>query len=106
MIRSDAEQAAHSRAVKEMFSGIAGRYDLLNHVLSLNIDKRWRRIVADELRGVLDREDAVVLDVACGTGDLSIELNRNSKAQIIGTDFCRPMLAIASEKADCDALPI
>ena len=92
------KEAAHSQAVKEMFAGIAGRYDLLNHVLSLNIDKRWRRIVATELREILDDPDAVVLDVACGTGDLSLELNRNSKAQIIGTDFCRPMLDVARKK--------
>ena len=82
-----------------MFAGIAGRYDLLNHALSLNIDRRWRRIVAGELRETLDDEDAMVLDVACGTGDLSLELNKNSKAQIIGTDFCRPMLAFARSKS-------
>ncbi|MFN0138934.1 MAG: bifunctional demethylmenaquinone methyltransferase/2-methoxy-6-polyprenyl-1,4-benzoquinol methylase UbiE [Pyrinomonadaceae bacterium] len=110
------KETAHSTAVKEMFAGIAGRYDLLNHVLSLNIDKRWRRLVADELRDTLDRKDATVLDVACGTGDLSLELQRNSKAQVIGTDFCRPMLAIAHRKsrsanipyveADAMALPV
>ncbi len=83
-----------------MFAGIAGRYDLLNHVLSLNIDKRWRRLVARELREILDRPDACVLDVACGTGDLSIELKRGAKARIIGTDFCRPMLARAKSKAE------
>src|SRR5258708_3749916 len=94
----DAKEAAHAKAVREMFAGIASRYDLLNHVLSLNIDKRWRRMVANELRGVLDRADATLLDVACGTGDLSLELNKNGKARIIGTDFCRPMLAVASEK--------
>jgi demethylmenaquinone methyltransferase / 2-methoxy-6-polyprenyl-1,4-benzoquinol methylase len=94
----NAKEAAHAKAVHEMFSGIAGRYDLLNHVLSLNIDKRWRRKVANILRETLDRPDAKVLDVACGTGDLSLELNRGSKARIIGTDFCRPMLAVAQEK--------
>lgn len=90
-----------------MFAGIARRYDLLNHVLSLNIDRRWRRIVAGELRETLDDEDAMVLDVACGTGDLSLELNKNSKAQIIGTDFCRPMLAFAHSKsmAETHAIP-
>lgn len=92
------KEAAHSTAVKEMFAGIAGRYDLLNHVLSLNIDKRWRRRVANELRTVLDREDAIVLDVACGTGDLSLELAHDAKAQIVGTDFCRPMLNVAHKK--------
>jgi demethylmenaquinone methyltransferase/2-methoxy-6-polyprenyl-1,4-benzoquinol methylase len=94
-----ANEIAHSNAVREMFSGIAGKYDFLNHFLSANIDKRWRRKVADELRDILADPAAVVLDVACGTGDLSIELDRDSEARIIGTDFCRPMLVIAAEKA-------
>src|SRR4051812_33112602 len=94
------KQAAHAEAVREMFAGIAGRYDLLNHLLSLNIDKRWRRLVADELREILDRQDAIVLDVACGTGDLTMELKRGSAAEVIGTDFCRPMLAVAKGKKD------
>lgn len=89
-----------------MFAGIAGRYDLLNHVLSLNIDKRWRRLVARELADVLGRPDAVVLDVACGTGDLSIELNAGARARIIGTDFCRPMLSLAKSKAEGLRRPI
>src|SRR5205085_520938 len=93
-----AAEAAHEAAVKEMFSGIAGRYDLLNHVLSLNIDKRWRRKVREHLAPILAREGAIVLDVACGTGDLSMELAGSSKATVIGTDFCRPMLTVAREK--------
>jgi demethylmenaquinone methyltransferase/2-methoxy-6-polyprenyl-1,4-benzoquinol methylase len=88
----------HAAAVREMFSGIAGRYDLLNHLLSFNIDKRWRRHVRRELAKTLDDPSAVVLDVACGTGDLSIELVSDSNAKVIGTDFCRPMLVIAAEK--------
>jgi len=95
-------EAAHERAVKEMFAGIAGRYDLLNHVLSLNIDRTWRRKVRRELADILGRPDALVLDVACGTGDLSMELQRESKARVIGTDFCRPMLAIAAQKSRID----
>ena len=94
----NAKEAAHARAVREMFSGIAGRYDLLNHVLSLNIDKRWRRKVRAEINGILDNKGAVILDVACGTGDLSIELNRDAKAKVIGTDFCRRMLTVAHGK--------
>lgn len=92
------KEAAHYIAVKEMFSGIAKRYDLLNHVLSLNIDKSWRRRVKAEIQDILNNKDAVVLDVACGTGDLSLELKRDFKATVIGTDFCRPMLAVAAEK--------
>ncbi len=97
-VELNAKETAHANAVRDMFSGIAGRYDLLNHVLSLNIDKRWRRKVHADLQQILDNKDAVVLDVACGTGDLSIELSRGSSAKIIGTDFCRPMLAVAREK--------
>ena len=93
-----AEQVAHSESVKAMFAGIAPRYDLLNHILSLNIDKRWRRRVAKALQSVLDDQCALVLYVACGTGDLSLELQRDAKATIVGTDFCRPMLTVAAEK--------
>jgi demethylmenaquinone methyltransferase / 2-methoxy-6-polyprenyl-1,4-benzoquinol methylase len=88
----------HARAVREMFSGIAGKYDFLNHFLSVNIDKRWRRLVSRKLEDILQREDATVLDVACGTGDLSVELRRSGNARVIGTDFCRPMLAVAAGK--------
>jgi demethylmenaquinone methyltransferase/2-methoxy-6-polyprenyl-1,4-benzoquinol methylase len=103
---SDTSEVAHSTAVKEMFAGIAGRYDLLNHVLSLNIDKSWRRKVAARLRPVLDNAEAIVLDVACGTGDLALELKRDAKARVIGTDFCRPMLGIASEKTKVAGLTL
>lgn len=92
-------ETAHSTAVREMFSGIAGKYDLLNHLLSLNIDKSWRRKVRAELADILSHQDALVLDVACGTGDLSLELKRNGEARVVGTDFCRPMLAIAQDKS-------
>jgi demethylmenaquinone methyltransferase / 2-methoxy-6-polyprenyl-1,4-benzoquinol methylase len=102
----NAKEAAHAKAVREMFAGIAGRYDLLNHLLSLNIDKGWRRKVSQSLRPILDDPNAVVLDVACGTGDLSLELNRGSKARIIGTDFCRPMLTNAKAKSENETHPI
>ena len=97
---SDVErETAHSNAVREMFSGIAKKYDLLNHVLSLNIDKSWRRKVRAEIADILANESTLVLDVACGTGDLSLELEREAKATVLGTDFCRPMLSIAHEKS-------
>ncbi len=102
----NSNEAAHAKAVRDMFAGIAGRYDLLNHVLSLNIDKRWRRMVADELRDILATSDATVLDVACGTGDLSLELNKGSLARIIGADFCRPMLERANAKSISETHPI
>lgn len=99
-----ASEIAHARAVRDMFAGIAGKYDFLNHFLSLNIDRRWRRLVSARLRETLDRVDAIVLDVACGTGDLSLELKRNARARVIGTDFCHPMLVKAVEKGG-GALP-
>jgi demethylmenaquinone methyltransferase/2-methoxy-6-polyprenyl-1,4-benzoquinol methylase len=95
-----ASELEHAKAVRAMFSGIASRYDLLNHVLSMNIDKRWRKLVRKKLQAILERPDANVLDVACGTGDLSIELQSHAKARVIGTDFCRPMLTVAAEKAE------
>ena len=93
-----AEELKHAKDVREMFSRISPKYDFLNHFLSGNIDKRWRKLVTKKLKSVLDDENALVLDVACGTGDLAVELQKNAKAKIIGTDFCRPMLAIAKEK--------
>ena len=93
-----AEELKHAKAVREMFSGIATKYDFLNHFLSVNIDKKWRRLVAKKLSSTLENPAALVLDVACGTGDLSLELQKNAAAKVIGTDFCRPMLAVAFDK--------
>ncbi len=93
-----ASEIAHARAVRDMFSGIAQRYDLLNHVLSVNIDKRWRRLVREKLADVLQDPNAILLDVACGTGDLSLELDRDSKARIFGSDFCRAISAELRQK--------
>jgi demethylmenaquinone methyltransferase/2-methoxy-6-polyprenyl-1,4-benzoquinol methylase len=93
-----ADELKHAAAVREMFSGIATKYDFLNHFLSANVDKRWRRLVSQKLRDVLENPSAQVLDVACGTGDLSVELQKSGKAKVFGTDFCRPMLEIAADK--------
>ena len=93
-----ADELKHARAVREMFSGIATKYDFLNHFLSANIDKRWRRLVSQKLKDVLSEPNAIVLDVACGTGDLSVELQKSARAKVFGTDFCRPMLDIAFDK--------
>jgi demethylmenaquinone methyltransferase/2-methoxy-6-polyprenyl-1,4-benzoquinol methylase len=104
---SDEESATRteqSRRVREMFASIAARYDLLNHLLSGNIDKTWRRRVAQTLHTIVPLPPSVlsnarILDVACGTGDLSFTLFESGKAQIVGIDFCRPMLQIATSKA-------
>lgn len=101
-----ADELKHARAVREMFSGIASKYDFLNHFLSVNTDKRWRRLVRQRLEKELSDPEALLLDVACGTGDLSVELQQNARARVFGTDFCRPMLAIAKEKNDKNRLSI
>ncbi len=97
--KKNVTDSEHARRVREMFAGIANRYDLLNHLLSGNTDKRWRRLVAERLHDVLSSEGARALDVACGTGDLSLALAERTGARIVGTDFCRPMLEIAARKA-------
>jgi demethylmenaquinone methyltransferase/2-methoxy-6-polyprenyl-1,4-benzoquinol methylase len=96
------EQEASAR-VREMFGGIAPRYDLLNHVLSLSLDKIWRRRVARRFRDILQRPDARVLDVCCGTGDLTIALARGGRVMVIGSDFAHPMLIRAGEKSAAHA---
>jgi demethylmenaquinone methyltransferase/2-methoxy-6-polyprenyl-1,4-benzoquinol methylase len=91
-------QTEKARRVREMFAAIAARYDLLNHLLSGNVDKRWRRLVARILYQGLPLESRI-LDVACGTGDLSLTLSESGNARIVGLDFCRPMLDIAAAKS-------
>jgi len=100
LTNSDREHSAdaHAGRVREMFARISPRYDLLNHLLSANLDRSWRRAVITKLRPVLG-SDARILDVACGTGDLSLELFEKIGGEIIGLDFCRPMLELARRKA-------
>ncbi len=83
--------------VRDMFAQIAPRYDLMNHVLSLGIDIRWRRRVVRELR--LDGS-LPILDCCTGTGDLAFMLAEKVKGRVavMGTDFCAPMLSLAKEK--------
>lgn len=95
-----ANEEEHANRVREMFADIAGRYDLLNHLLSGHIDKRWRRLVARRLRDSIGSTSVRILDVACGTGDLSLTLSETTGANVVGTDFCRPMLEIAARKTE------
>jgi demethylmenaquinone methyltransferase / 2-methoxy-6-polyprenyl-1,4-benzoquinol methylase len=103
------EQAA--RYVRGMFGRVAHRYDLLNHLLSLNIDRHWRARTVARVRPILDRPDARVLDLCCGTGDLTLSLAGKGAAAIIGSDFCHPMLTEAQRKGarrlvEADALQL
>jgi len=88
-----------SRRVREMFTRIAPRYDLLNHLLSAQMDRVWRSRTARELKPILDRSDAVALDLCCGTGDLSFALQQRAKARIVGADFSPTILLHAPRKA-------
>ena len=96
-------EADASRKVREMFTQIAPRYDLLNHLLSLQLDRVWRARTARKLKAILDRPDAVVLDLCCGTGDLAFALKKKGKARVIGADFAHSMLVRANEKSATDA---
>ncbi len=85
-----------ARWVRGMFGRVAGRYDVANHLLSLNIDRRWRARTVTRVKPVLERPGARVLDVCCGTGDLVLALARHHA--VLGSDFCHPMLVIARDK--------
>ena len=95
----DETSAAH--AVRQMFNSIAPRYDLLNHVLSANVDRLWWRKMARRFRPILVASDAAVLDICCGTGDLTMALlkHRPTGARpILAADFARAMLTRGARK--------
>lgn len=105
-------EADASKKVREMFTQIAPRYDLLNHLLSLQLDRLWRARTARHLRSKFFRPETnveehkpayvrrgtSVLDLCCGTGDLAIALNRRYWARVIGVDFAHSMLVRARKK--------
>jgi demethylmenaquinone methyltransferase/2-methoxy-6-polyprenyl-1,4-benzoquinol methylase len=99
-----ADEAAAARIIRKLFSDVSGRYDLLNHVLSFQIDRYWRRATARRFRHILDQPEARVLDLCCGTADLTLALARGSRARILSSDFCHPMLTQAREKLGRQAL--
>lgn len=97
-------QGAHSdreaaQRIREMFGRIAPRYDFLNHLLSLQLDRVWRRRVAKCFGHILEREDSRVLDLCCGTGDLTAALANGGRAHVIGADFAHAMLLRAARKS-------
>ena len=97
--RPDAGSARRSY-VRGMFTAIAPRYDLLNHVLSLDIDRRWRRRAVERLRWE-DTPGGTYLDLCAGTLDLAIELARRPgfRGRVVGADFVLPMLKLGRRKA-------
>src|ERR1700759_796393 len=97
---SDPQSAA--RAVREMFNSIAPRYDLLNHVLSMNIDRVWWNRTARKFSSVLRQPGAQVLDLCCGTGDMAFALYRRLNPDggaLTGADFSHAMLVRAEQKS-------
>src|SRR5262245_61084170 len=83
--------------IRDNFDAIAPRYDLTNRVISFGIDLHWRRVAVRQLAGL--RRDAVVLDLACGTGDMAREaLRQRRAARVVGADLSRTMLRLARRK--------
>ncbi|MFB3815126.1 MAG: ubiquinone/menaquinone biosynthesis methyltransferase [Terriglobales bacterium] len=98
------DERAAATAVRTMFSSIAPRYDLLNHLLSFNVDRLWWRRAARTFAHILVRSDARVLDLCCGTGDMAFALlrrarGRGGKPVLYGVDFAHPMLVLATAKS-------
>ena len=93
--RDEREAAAW---VRGMFARVARRYDLAIHLLSFNIDRLWRARTVRRVRPILERPGARVLDICCGTGDLTLALARECRAPVFGSDFCHPMLVAARGK--------
>jgi demethylmenaquinone methyltransferase/2-methoxy-6-polyprenyl-1,4-benzoquinol methylase len=95
------DEATSAELVREMFDRIAPRYDLLNHVLSCNVDRTWWWRTARRFRHILSRPEAKVLDICCGTGDMTAALLRRRPAHaepVIAADFSEKMLALARVK--------
>ena len=112
-----ANQQQAATWVRGMFGRIAPRYDLLNHLLSMNIDRYWRARTVAQVASVLLKPGARALDVCCGTGDLMLALERRADPQVrkptpssarserdrptvLGSDFCHPMLVAARRKVE------
>jgi demethylmenaquinone methyltransferase/2-methoxy-6-polyprenyl-1,4-benzoquinol methylase len=89
-------ESEKAHRVRTMFGAIAGRYDFLNHFLSLNTDKLWRHACVREVRKRVRTPVPRILDIGCGTADLSLAFS--GMGTVVGCDFCHPMLRIGAEK--------
>jgi demethylmenaquinone methyltransferase/2-methoxy-6-polyprenyl-1,4-benzoquinol methylase len=90
------DETAAAQAVRQMFDSIAPRYDLLNHVLSANIDRLWWWRTARRFQPTLANPKAAVLDICCGTGDMTMALLKHrphGARPILAADFSRGMLS-------------
>lgn len=95
------DSSSAARAVREMFTSIAPRYDVLNHVLSFNVDRLWWRRTARTFAHILAGPDTRILDLCCGTGDMTFALLKQADRhdqQIVGADFSHAMLQRAYSK--------
>jgi len=95
------DESSAAEMVRQMFNSIAPRYDLLNHVLSANVDRLWWNRAARRFRGVLANPDAAVLDICCGTGDMTMALLKHRPRganPILAADFARAMLKRGASK--------
>jgi demethylmenaquinone methyltransferase / 2-methoxy-6-polyprenyl-1,4-benzoquinol methylase len=95
------DEASAAQAVQQMFDSIAPRYDLLNHLLSANIDRLWWRRTAHRFKAVLAQPEAAILDVCCGTGDLTmalLKLRPYGARPVLAADFARAMLRRGARK--------
>lgn len=94
-----ADEESAARTVRQMFDQIAPRYDLLNHTLSMNVDRLWWRRTARTFAHILQRKQACVLDLCAGTGDMSVALRTVGRdADILALDFSHPMLEHGLQK--------
>ena len=95
------DEQSSALAIRQMFDQIAGRYDLLNHVLSANVDRLWWWRASRAFQHILSRKDAKVLDLCCGTGDMALAMRRfapGNSLPYFGADFSHEMLRRGAEK--------
>lgn len=81
--------------VASLFNNIAKHYDVLNHLLSFNIDKKWRR---KALKNHISADTKFVLDIACGTGDFALQLIKNGVNRVVGVDISEEMIKVGQQK--------
>jgi demethylmenaquinone methyltransferase/2-methoxy-6-polyprenyl-1,4-benzoquinol methylase len=95
------DEATSAKAVQRMFDEIAPRYDLLNSLLSANVAKLWWKRTARAFQPILSRPDSAIVDLCCGTGSLTLELEKLRPADaepILAIDFSHPMLALGARR--------